>query len=118
MKFCTHCKNMLYIDVEKDELELKYFCKNCNFTTMEENRQISHPLIENNYGDDISNYSQYMTSYIKYDPTLPRVRDIKCPNSACMKPKDKDNEVIYIKYDQANMKYLYYCCHCEQFWKS
>ena len=27
------------------------------------------------------------------------------------------NEVIYIKYDNENMKYLYYCVYCEKFWK-
>lgn len=115
MKFCIHCKNMLYIDVAENQL--KYFCRNCNFTQIETNND-TVPLIENNYNDDMSSYAQYMTPYIKYDPTLPRVRDIKCPNVKCTKTQDSDNEVIYIKYDQANMKYLYYCCHCEEFWKS
>ena len=28
-----------------------------------------------------------------------------------------NNEVIYIKYDNDEMKYLYYCVHCDNFWK-
>ena len=106
----------MYIDVE-DKRILKYFCKNCNHTEREEKR-MSVPLVENNYTDDMSSYAQYMTPYIKYDNTLPRVKNIKCPNTACTKRSDQENEVIYIKYDNTNMNYLYYCCHCEQFWKS
>lgn len=116
MKFCDLCRNMMYISVE-EQTKLKYYCKNCSHSELEE-RRVSVPLIENNYTDDMTNYAQYMTSYIKHDNTLPRVRNIKCPNGACNKPASADNEVIYIKYDQSNMQYLYYCCHCEQFWKN
>ena len=35
----------------------------------------------------------------------------------CSKKKDEMDEVIYIKYDNENMKYLYYCVYCEKFWK-
>lgn len=30
----------------------------------------------------------------------------------------KDNEVIFIKYDGINMKYIYICCHCNKSWKN
>ena len=29
-----------------------------------------------------------------------------------------DNEVIYTKYDKVNMRYRYYCIHCDHFWKN
>jgi hypothetical protein len=28
-----------------------------------------------------------------------------------------DNQVIYIKYDYRNLNYLYFCCHCDHFWR-
>jgi hypothetical protein len=87
------------------------YCKNCNFSITENYSKSAKTVIENKFHDDHGNYSQYVTPYIVYDSTLPRVNNIKCVN------KDhKDDEVIVIKYDQANMKYLYYCVHCEVFW--
>jgi hypothetical protein len=67
------------------------------------------------YSNDSANLNSYLTPNIKYDLTLPRVSNIVCPNDSC---KPNANEVIYIKYDHANMKYLYFCCHCDHFWKN
>jgi hypothetical protein len=76
-------------------------------------------ITDNNYVDDDTNYKQYISKYLKYDPTLPRVNNISCPKSECpSKSGDKDVEVIVVKYDSANMKYMYYCTSCDTFWKS
>lgn len=117
MKFCNVCENMMYIQVEDDEhnsVELKYYCKNCNNSTKQKASGMSVPVHEKNFTDDSGSYKYYMTPYIKYDATLPRVSNIKCTNNSC---DAKENEVIYIKYDHDNMKYLYFCCHCDHFWK-
>ncbi len=29
-----------------------------------------------------------------------------------------DNEVVFIKYDHVNMKYVYICCHCNYSWEN
>jgi DNA-directed RNA polymerase subunit M/transcription elongation factor TFIIS len=117
MKFCVNCKNMLYITVEGDKT-LKYVCKNCNYAEMDENPTEAICVLESNFEDDENDYKQYMTPYIKYDPTLPRVSNIQCTNAKCNKPANVENEVIYIKYNHMKMKYLYHCCHCNSFWKS
>lgn len=75
-------------------------------------------ILENNYDQDMSSYKHFMTPYIKYDTTLPRVKNIKCANTSCKNKDPEKQEVLYIKYDNVNMKYLYYCCHCEHFWKN
>ena len=131
MKFCNYCDNMLYITV-KEETELEYECKNCNFKTDVEKSEGSSLNVLNqnytadkestteecvmniNYTDDAHNYQQFMNKNIKYDKTLPHVNNIKCPDEKCKKPTD----TIYIKYDINNMKYLYFCCNCETFWKN
>jgi DNA-directed RNA polymerase subunit M/transcription elongation factor TFIIS len=120
MDFCEKCNNMLYINVEKTEdgkNQLKNYCKNCNFSKELSNTK-SMSIIETIYEKSENiNYKLFINPYIKYDPTLPRVNNIECNNKECTKEKDKMNEVIYIKYDNENMKYLYYCVYCEKFWK-
>ena len=112
---------MLYISLRPDEskdgapLELTYSCKNCGF--VETAREIG-PVLSTDYTDDQTSYKQHATPFLKHDPTLPRVSDIVCPNEACSRPKDSANEVIEVKYDAANLKYLYHCVHCQSFWKS
>ena len=134
MKFCDVCDNMLYVKVDTDE-GLMFYCKNCNFTRTQNKDTSSLPLIAEkhtngatkselddncivdiNYSDDARNYSVFMTPNIKYDMTLPRVNNIPCVE--CEKKKNKAKpEVIYIKNDAANMKYLYFCYNCENFWR-
>lgn len=108
MKFCDQCENMLYISVKN--CSLIYYCKNCNFSVEQD---CTSKSVDISIVDDHDKISQYMSKYIKYDKTLPRVNNIKC---SCVKSNGQEDEVIYVKYDHANMKYLYYCCHCERFW--
>lgn len=119
MDFCERCQNMLYIRIQRedDNKQLTNYCKNCNYTKNLPNDK-SIPIIETVYEKTQNiNYELYINPYIKYDPTLPRVNNIKCVNEKCTKKKEDMNEIIYIKYDNENMKYLYYCVHCEHFWK-
>ena len=119
MDFCELCENMLYIKIDTADgrfHQLKNYCKNCNYEkNLPNDKSIS--IIENNYENNDINYQLYINPFIKYDPTLPRINNIKCTNKACSKEKDQMNEVIYIKYDNESMKYLYYCVHCNHFWK-
>lgn len=134
MKFCDVCNNMLYVSTD-DQSGLVLYCKNCSYknvmTKEEDSIQLTNVqrkgttgadeqsdtcIMNINYADDARSYKQYLTPNIKYDMTLPRVNNIPCPNKDC-KSKTNDSEVIYIKYDNMNMKYLYFCCKCEQFWK-
>lgn len=114
MKFCDYCNNMLYVKIDADK-RLVYYCKSCGFNQVESNTK-SVCIVDDNKINDYTKYSQYINPYLKYDPCLPRVNNIKCPNKGCTKPSDKDNEVIYIKYDAVNMKYIYNCCDCNHFW--
>lgn len=114
MKFCN-CGNMLYVAIDKDK-NLEYYCKSCNNREKKETQE-SELIISDNKIDDSIKYSKYINKYIKYDPSLPRVNNIACVNEACTKKPSDHSEVIFIKYDAVNMKYLYYCVHCDHFWK-
>lgn len=140
MLFCDVCDNMLYISLDpEDDARLMYHCKNCAFTKQatavstddaagaEEGRSArstnaadvtTTAVLGKNYVDDETQYEQFVNPAIKYDPTLPRLNTIECANRACTKPAGKDNEVIYVKYDHTNLRFMYFCCFCETFWKS
>jgi DNA-directed RNA polymerase subunit M/transcription elongation factor TFIIS len=118
MEFCKLCDNMLYIkrEVTDEQDKLINYCKNCSNSVELKSDNKSILIFENNYEKEKINYKLFINPYIKYDPTLPRVNNLVCPNAKCTKKKNQDNEVIYIKYDNENMKYLYYCVYCEEFW--
>jgi len=69
-----------------------------------------------------------VNEYTKLDPTLPRVSNIPCPNAACIsnrvheeKVTSEDqlpHEVIYLRYNDAQLKFVYICNLCDTVWKS
>lgn len=126
MHFCNKCDNMYYIRInENDHNKLVYYCRNCgnvddalsmtnlcvSKTKIRQNKQI---------------YSHMINEYTKNDVTLPRTKTIKCPNQDCKSNKKKENEneneaqqeVIYLRYDDINMKYIYMCVNCNTTWKT
>lgn len=137
MRFCSVCENMLYISLRPDErkegapLELTYSCKRCGFSMTSEDARSADAaagksggdpsvVLSTDYSDDQTSYKQYATPLLRHDPTLPRVSNIACPRlgDGCTKPPDVPNDVLFVKYDAANLKYLYHCLHCSVFWKS
>lgn len=126
MKFCNYCENMMYtkiVNEDKNEGEtlipknsLIYYCKHCGFEFVADRK--SQLLIDDNQVDDSIKIKPYINKYIKFDPTLPRVNNIQCTNEKCKREDGTEEEVIYLKYDFTNMKYLYFCCHCDQFFKN
>ena len=61
-----------------------------------------------------------INQYTKHDPTLPRTNNIQCPNKECPSNSNDDvkNEVVYIKFDEKNVKFIYLCCHCDKSYNS
>lgn len=117
MKFCPGCKSFLYIDLDAEK-NLLYYCKNCSYQDVIKKGEGSICVIDDNQINDVTRYSQFVNPYLEHDPTLPRVNNIKCTNEKCTKKVDEDNEVIYVKYDFINMRYLYFCTHCKHYWRN
>lgn len=153
MHFCSECHNMYYLKI-KDEDEqdegvdsniLIYYCRNCGH----EDTTLSAESIcvsDTQFRRSEKNFTHIVNEFTKYDPTLPRINTIKCPNHECISnttsmaggassssgnikkegktaldtlDKDSDGrEVIYIRYDDVNMKYVYLCVHCNTTWKT
>lgn len=117
MNFCKNCDNLLEITVETPEHEksfLTFKCNACNLTySKDESKElISDNCIYNlNFNNSQIKIDSMINKYIHEDITLPRVDNVKCPNANC---PSESPEIIYIKYDSEEMKYLYVCCDCQK----
>ena len=175
MQFCSECHNMYYLKIQDDEGNigntLIYYCRNCGHedtTLSTTNICVSDIQLRSSE----KKYTNIVNEYTKYDPTLPRINTIKCPNQECSsnnvmkggsgtaaaktaaaksakksaaktqaaslaneklealleeadeeppaetKENGTQREVIYIRYDDTNMKYVYLCVHCDTTWRT
>lgn len=122
MHFCTVCSNMYYIKISDNSPNvLAYYCRKCgdnNDTITVDNVSLSKITLSS-VGRD-QHFSNVINKYTKKDPTLPRISHIACPNNECATNRDNDpvlREIIYIRYDDANIKYVYLCSTCDTAWK-
>lgn len=116
MDFCDFCNNMYYIKQQEDST-LIYFCKNCGSTKhIDEGNENSKKISHTDYDKSTAKYSQYLNPNIVHDKTIPHVNNIICSNEQCTKKDSEDNDVMYIKFDEVNIRYLYHCVHCKHFW--
>ena len=117
MKFCEKCDNMYYLklkDAESDQLT--YYCRNCEF---EDKTVTLDSLSVYKYESGKKTATNVINAYTKLDPSLPRLNTIKCPNDQCAtNTREEEREVIYIRYDDSNMKYIYLCCKCDFKWET
>ena len=122
MHFCEKCQNMFYIKLENEDCnKIIYYCKNCGNSNdnLLDNKKC---ILKESFGKISNNFDNVVNKYTKLDITLPRINYVKCPNEKCdSNSSDFDNsnrEIIYIRYDDINMKYLYLCSHCEFKWNT
>jgi DNA-directed RNA polymerase subunit M/transcription elongation factor TFIIS len=110
---------------------LVHYCRNCGHREpVREEICVSKLQIKS----IAQNYGNIINRYTKLDPTLPRIGHVKCPNALCASnPQTSDSssgsasalasgsvprEVIYIRYDEENMKYVYLCAVCDALWST
>lgn len=162
MHFCTQCGNMYYIRLT-DTNGIVYYCRNCGHeddTTTIDNAVVSHTSLQSGN----QQYTHVVNKYTKFDPTLPRISTILCPNTECPCNRNHNatqyadrativgnsseeeaisgaaaaatgaaatggvgaagaddavpREVIYLRYDDINMKYIYLCAVCNTIWNT
>ena len=113
MNFCYKCDNMYYMKIGDDD-KLKYYCRNCG----NEKEHLELTNLRVSLYEKVSTTQTNVNAYLKYDPTLPHSHTIKCPNSDCeSNTSDKESDVIYYRYDDVQMKYMYICAVCDYNWK-
>ena len=119
MHFCSVCQNMYYIRIDAENSnKLVYYCRKCG----NESSQLTaaHICVSKTFiNQDETGFSHIINKYTKLDPTLPRYNTILCPNPDCTtNTKDTPREIIYIRYDEINIDYIYLCSTCDTSWKT
>jgi DNA-directed RNA polymerase subunit M/transcription elongation factor TFIIS len=132
MHFCKVCGNMYYLKIaEDDNNNIMYYCRKCG----DKDEQIinstqSFCISKTHIKKTTEIYKNIINEYTKLDPTLPRIKNMLCPNEECnsnneakdeTKDETKDEakkypEIIYLRYDNNNMKYIYLCSECDYTW--
>lgn len=117
IRFCNICDNKYYHHVEDESLI--YFCRICgNKDTSLSNERLC--VLNIDYSNKETKPIEHMVNkYTKFDPTLPHI-SIPCPNAKCKTNKENKNnsDVIYMRYDEQNMRHLYICTICDEIWKT
>ena len=101
IRFCPECNNMLYPKEDKENKQLMYACRNCDYKQFAENNCV----YLNKIMYEVNQLTNINTDIIA-DPTLPRSNNQPCP-------KCHQTRVVYFQSDayiyEDEMR-LYYVC--------
>ena len=148
MHFCINCDNMYYIRLsEEDPNSIVYYCRNCGHENKNISLN-SVTISKTSFKNTRQKYNSILNKYTKLDPTLPRINTIKCPNQSCKSnhiggeeapvvtvgskkkgapesvqepvstSSDNKREIIYLRYDDINMNFVYLCATCDTVWNT
>ena len=126
MHFCEACGNMYYIRIdEQDKNSIVYYCRKCGHENNKLGESMKNICVSKTHvNTGTQSYKNVVNQYTKLDATLPRINNIKCPNDECKSnlektdPEYKKKEIIFLRYDDSNMKYIYLCGNCDNVWKN
>ena len=117
MKFCPTCHYYLYLQPDlQSARSLMRICRACGYQEEDPGGLILETDLKEKTSEG---YKILLNEFTKSDPTLPHLDTIKCPNETCVtNTAGTKKDVIYLKYDAVNLKYLYICNVCDQQWRS
>ena len=115
MKFCPKCENYLYLDTKTSTL--LRVCRTCGHSEEDTQGGLAMETIVQERSSE--SYKIVVNEFTRLDPTLPHVKTLPCPLQTCpTNTKGLERDVIIIKYDGVNLKYLYICNVCGTEWRS
>ena len=117
IRFCTVCNNYLYLHVDETTGDLQRSCRNCGYKdTAEQGGLVSEMRIEQLSAEGYNLVNEFTLR----DPRLPHLRGtMKCVNNGCQSNKPGvESDIVYIKYDSENLRYMYVCTFCKTNWRS
>jgi DNA-directed RNA polymerase subunit M/transcription elongation factor TFIIS len=126
MHFCDKCGNMYYIRIDdNDQNNIIYYCRKCGNENKELGNNMKNMCVSKTHINiGTQSYKNVVNKFTKLDSTLPRISNINCPNDECNSnlentdPKFEKKEIIFLRYDDNNMKYIYLCGKCDNIWKN
>jgi DNA-directed RNA polymerase subunit M/transcription elongation factor TFIIS len=123
MKFCPDCKNYLFLKIKNENATVTfiYNCRNCGYTESNTNTDVSSMKQQSVYNNpeniDKVRYYAGKKELLRYDPTMPHIDNIPCPNTECSSHKEPGtNDVIYLTLDKIKLQMLYICNNCITHW--
>jgi DNA-directed RNA polymerase subunit M/transcription elongation factor TFIIS len=137
MNFCPKCENWLVLEQASEEIttptgakEKKFFlnriCRFCGYIEADMKGGLVNETIVQERASE--GYKILLNEFTRQDPTLPHANTLPCPNTTGDPSTGKaicpthtsgtPRDVIVIKYDAQNMKYLYICNVCGEQWRS
>lgn len=116
---CDYYMPLINKNEQQDDSTVNVFkrqCRNCGHEQDETPGLVMKMMIQEKAGDA---FQIILNDFTTQDPRLPHVNTLPCPNTACpTNTSGAEKDVIYMKYDAANMKFLYICNKCSTKWKS
>jgi aspartate carbamoyltransferase regulatory subunit len=109
---------MCYISIDNDNPNIiNYYCRACGHI---ENTSTDLCILNTQYSNDNISNNAVVNEYTKLDPTLPHLYNINCINPDCICNNDNkiQSDILFIRYDEKNLKNIYLCTHCDTTWKS
>jgi DNA-directed RNA polymerase subunit M/transcription elongation factor TFIIS len=123
MEFCPDCNNYLFLKINNNEnnVGFTYNCRNCGYTDIRNNNNVKSVKQQSIYNNpeniDKVRYYASKKELIRYDPTMPHIDNIPCPNKECISHKEPDkNDIIYLTIDKIKLQMLYICNNCVTHW--
>jgi hypothetical protein len=117
IRFCTVCDNYLYLQVEGETQTLQRICRNCGFKdTEDQGGLVSEMHIEQRAAEGYTLINEFTLK----DKRLPHLYNtMKCISATCPSAAPgKESDIVYIKYDTENLRYIYMCYICQATWRS
>jgi len=117
IRFCSVCDNYLYLQVEGETQTLQRMCRNCGFKdTEDQGGLVSEMHIEQRSAEGYTLINEFTLK----DKRLPHLYGtMKCISDKCpSNTQSKESDIVYIKYDTENLRYIYMCYLCQATWRS
>ena len=115
MSWCPKCENFLYADSKGENLVR--ICRTCGYKKEDESGGLVMETIVQERSSE--GYKILLNEFTRQDPTLPHVNTLPCPSTTCdTNVRKVPRDVIIIKYDNQNMKFIYICNVCGTQWRS
>lgn len=117
LQFCPTCRTYLCFEVQESSCKLQ--CRTCGYSSdATKGGLVSEVYVKERVSEA---HKIILNEFTRQDPTLPHLKTMKCPNGACSSNTGgAERDVIYLKYDTENLKFLYICNveGCGAHWRS
>jgi DNA-directed RNA polymerase subunit M/transcription elongation factor TFIIS len=117
MKFCPECKNYLYADSRTDPKNLLRLCRSCGYSEKDtQGGLVMETIVQQRASES---HKILLNEFTRQDPTLPHITTLPCPNQQCStNVRGEPRDVVYIKSDTVNLKFIYICLKCDTEWRT